>query len=55
MKRVSADIPDAMQEAAEEARMALVEAAAEGDDALMEKFFEEFDLENDEIIRGLQG
>ncbi|MCO5183010.1 MAG: elongation factor G [Anaerolineae bacterium] len=54
-KGVSADIPDAMQEAAEEARMALVEAAAEGDDALMEKFFEEFDLENDEIIRGLQG
>lgn len=48
-------IPSALQDAADEARLALVEAAAEGDDALMEKFFEEFDLENDEIIRGLQG
>ena len=49
------DIPADMADAAEEARMELVEAAAEGDDALMEKYFEEDDLSSDEIIVGLKG
>ncbi len=48
-------IPDDMADAAEEARMELVEAAAEGDDALMEKYFEEDDLSAEEIIAGLKG
>ncbi len=49
-----ADIPADMQDEAEEARVALVEAAAEGDDELLEKYFEEFDLSNEEIIIGLK-
>lgn len=48
-------IPDDMADAVAEAREKLVEAAAEGDDALMEKYFEEFDLTNEEIIVGLKG
>lgn len=47
-------IPDDMLEAAEEAQLALIEAAAEGDDSLMEKYFEEDTLSNEEIIRGLR-
>ena len=38
----------------EEAHMAIVEAAAESDDALMEKFFEEGDLSVEEIKKGLR-
>ncbi|MCB8921588.1 MAG: elongation factor G [Ardenticatenaceae bacterium] len=49
-----APIPDDMADAAEEARMELIEAAAEGDDALIEKYFEEEDLSNEEIIAGLK-
>ncbi|MCP4423177.1 MAG: elongation factor G [Chloroflexi bacterium] len=48
-------IPDDMADAVEEARMELVEAAAEGDDELMEKYFEEDDLTNEEIVVGLKG
>jgi elongation factor G len=47
-------IPDAMADVVEEARMVLVEAAAEGEDALMEKYFEEETLSKDEILRGLK-
>ena len=50
-----APIPDDMADDAEEARMALVEAAAEGDDALLEKFFEDEELTSEEIITGLKG
>ena len=49
------EIPADMQDAYEEARMELIEAAAEGDDALMEKYFEEDTLSADEIIEGLKG
>jgi elongation factor G len=49
-----APIPDAMVDAAEEARMALIEAAAEGEDSLMEKYFEEETLTEAEIVRGLK-
>lgn len=48
------DIPDNMKDAVEEARMMLVEAAAEGNDDLMEKYLEEENLTEDEIKLGLQ-
>jgi len=54
-KSTVAPIPDDMADEAEEARMALIEAAAEGDDALMEKYFEEENLSSEEIIVGLKG
>ncbi len=47
-------IPDDMADAVEEARMVLIEAAAEGEDALMEKYFEAETLSEDEILRGLK-
>lgn len=47
-------IPDDMADAAEEARLALVEAAAEGDDALIEKYLENDTLSDEDIIRGLK-
>lgn len=48
------EIPAEIKDAAEEARMELIEAAAEGDDALMEKYFEEGELTSDEITMGLK-
>ncbi len=47
-------IPPDMVEAAEAAHMAVIEAAAEGDDALMEKYFEEDTLPDEDIVRGLK-
>ena len=47
------DIPAEFADRAEEARMALIEKVAEFDDALMEKFFEEGTLSEEEIINGL--
>jgi elongation factor G len=47
-------IPADMQDQADEYRQALIEAAAEGDDALMEKFFEEETLSEAEILQGLR-
>ena len=47
-------IPEDMKDVVEEYRMKLVEAAAEADDELTEKFFEEGDLSAEEIIRGLR-
>lgn len=48
------DIPAEFQAQAEEARLALVEAAAEGEDELLEKYFENGDLSDQEIVRGLR-
>jgi elongation factor G len=48
------DIPAEYQNAAEEARMALTEAAAEGEDALLEKYLETGELSDDEIRRGMR-
>jgi elongation factor G len=50
----SVDIPDEFKAAAEEAHAAIIEAAAEGADDLMEKFFEDGSLSPDEILRGLK-
>ena len=49
-----AEIPADLVEAAKAARAALIEAAAEGDDALTEKFLEDQPLTEDEILRGLK-
>ena len=48
------DIPAEYADAAEEARMELIEAAAEGDDALLEKYLEGEELSSDEIFQGLK-
>ncbi|MBR5661072.1 MAG: elongation factor G [Bacteroidales bacterium] len=47
------DIPAQYADEAEEMHMELVEKAAEGDDALMEKYFETMELSIDEIRAGL--
>ena len=51
--REDLDIPAALQDQAEEARAALIEKVAEFDDALMEKYFEEGELSDEEIRQGL--
>ncbi len=47
------DIPDDLKAEAESYREKLVEAAAESDDALLEKFFDAGELSPDEITKGL--
>jgi elongation factor G len=51
--KTAEDIPSEYLEEAESARMELVEAAAEGDDALLEKYLEGEELSPEEIRRGL--
>jgi len=48
------EIPADLMDKAEEYRAKMMEAAAEGDDALMEKFFEEGELTTEEIMRGIK-
>lgn len=48
------DIPAELKADAEEARMTLIEAAAEGEDALLEKYLETGELTQDELLRGLK-
>lgn len=48
-----AAIPDDMLAKAEEARMALIEAAAEGNDELLTKYLEGEELSDEEVISGL--
>jgi len=49
-----AEIPADLKEAAEAAHFALVEAAAEGEDELMEKYLENGSLTDAEMVRGLE-
>ena len=49
-----ADLPGDYADALEEANMELMEAAAEADDALLEKYFEEETLSFDEIRAGMR-
>lgn len=49
-----AEIPEDMRAEAEEMHMKVMEAAAEGDDELMEKFLETMELTPDEIRKGLR-
>lgn len=48
------DIPADFADAVEEAKFALVEAAAEGEDSLLEKYLESGELSSEEIMRGLK-
>jgi len=48
------DIPEDLQDQVEEYRFELVEAAAEGDDEILEKYFEDEELTEEEILKGLK-
>ena len=48
------DLPEGLADAVEEARLTLIEAAAEADDALIEKYFEEETLSEEEIRAGMR-
>jgi elongation factor G len=50
----SQDIPAEFKDEVETARMQLIEAAAEGEDALLEKYLEGEELSSDEILRGFK-
>lgn len=52
--KIAEDIPAAFKDEADNARLALVEVAAEGEDALLEKYFENGDLTQEEILLGLK-
>jgi len=54
-KAVAVEVPAELADEVAEYRQALIEAAAEGDDQLMEKFFESETLSDEEIQRGLIG
>ncbi|MBN1121400.1 MAG: elongation factor G [Anaerolineae bacterium] len=47
------DIPAALADQAEEARFELVEAAAESDDTLLEKYFDTGELTDEEVLQGV--
>lgn len=47
-------IPEEMRELADQKHLAIVEAAAEGDDELMEKYFEQDNLSDEDIVVGLR-
>ena len=53
-KMIVEDIPASEKEKAEEMHGALIEAAAENDETLMDKFFEEGTLSEEEMMRGLK-
>jgi elongation factor G len=53
-KQSSIDVPADLREEAEAARESLIEMAAEADDALLEKFFEDGSLSDEDMIRGLR-
>ena len=48
------DIPANLADKAEEMHSALIEAAAENDEALMDKFFEEGTLSEEDMVKGLK-
>jgi elongation factor G len=52
--KAASEIPAEFKNAAEEARQTLMEAAAEGEDALLEKYLESGELTQDELLRGLK-
>src|SRR6202049_4755755 len=53
-KYETTDIPSELKSDADEARAALIEKVAEGDDTLMERFFEQGGLSQEELIDGLK-
>jgi len=52
--KTAEEIPAEFKDEAETARMNLVEAAAEGEDALLEKYLDSGELTEDELLRGLK-
>ncbi|MCF7793601.1 MAG: elongation factor G [Candidatus Cloacimonetes bacterium] len=50
----AAEIPADLADTVEEARMSLMESVAESDDALLEKYFEEGELTDEEMANGIQ-
>jgi elongation factor G len=52
--KTTAEIPAELKEAAEQAHFTIVEAAAEGEDELMEKYLENGSLTDEEMVRGLK-
>jgi elongation factor G len=52
--KTTAEIPADLKEAAEKAHFVMVEAAAEGEDELMEKYLENGSLSDEEMVRGLE-
>lgn len=52
--KATAEIPAELKEAAEKAHFDMVEAAAEGEDELMEKYLENGSLSDEEMVRGLE-
>jgi elongation factor G len=52
--KITGEIPPELKEVAEKAHFALVEAAAEGEDDLMEKYLEKGSLTDQEMVRGLE-
>ena len=54
-KESAGAVPDEAADAVEEYRQGLIEGAAEGDDALMEKYLEEETLSEEEVRSGLAG
>lgn len=52
--KTAEEIPADLKPAAEEARMKLIEAAAEGEDTLLEKYLESGELTSEELMRGLK-
>ena len=52
--KTAAEIPAELKEAAEQAHFTIVEAAAEGEDELMEKYLENGSLTDEEMLRGLK-
>jgi len=52
--KTAEDIPAEFSDAVEEARMTLIEAAAEGDDDLLMKYLDGEDLSADEVVVGLR-
>lgn len=53
-KAAPIDIPEEVKGDVESRREAIIEAAAEGDDALMEKYFEEGTLSDEEVAKGMK-
>lgn len=52
--KTAEEIPTEFKDAAEQARAELMEAAAEGEDALLEKYLETGELTDEELLRGLK-
>ncbi|MFN8412522.1 MAG: elongation factor G [Anaerolineales bacterium] len=52
--KTTAEIPAELKEEADKAHFAIVEAAAEGEDELMEKYLENGSLTDAEMVRGLE-